>query len=116
MYECGQNNNNENRKRESVLDPRIPDLGFAFVDEMKILGFEIDAKIENLERNFDKCITKMRKTIGNWSWFRLSLPGRIAIVKSLVLSQVTCAAHIGMGGVKIKKEPRQRDGYVYRIS
>ncbi len=28
----------------------------------------------------------------------------------------TCAAHIGMGGVKIKKEPRQRDEYVYRIS
>jgi hypothetical protein len=56
---------------------------------MKLLGYEIDAKIENLERNFDKCITKMRKTIGNWSRFRLSLPGRIAIVKSLVLSQVT---------------------------
>ncbi len=28
----------------------------------------------------------------------------------------TCAAHIGMGGVKIKKEPRQRDEHVYRIS
>ncbi len=28
----------------------------------------------------------------------------------------TCAAHIGTGGVKIKKEPRQRDEYVYGIS
>jgi hypothetical protein len=28
----------------------------------------------------------------------------------------TCAAHIGMGGVKIEKEPRQVDEYVYRIS
>ncbi len=27
-----------------------------------------------------------------------------------------CAAHIGMGGVKIEKEPRQWDEYVYRIS
>ncbi len=27
-----------------------------------------------------------------------------------------CAAHIGMGGVKIEKEPCQRDEYVYRIS
>jgi hypothetical protein len=27
-----------------------------------------------------------------------------------------CAAHIGMGGVKIKKEPCQRDEYVYKIS
>jgi hypothetical protein len=68
--------------RDSMLDPRIPDLGFAFVDEMKVLGFEIDSKVENLDRNFDNCITKMRKTVGNWSRFRLSLPGRIAIAKS----------------------------------
>jgi hypothetical protein len=49
---------------------------------MKVLGFEIDSKVENLDRNFDNCITKMRKTVGNWSRFRLSLPGRIAIAKS----------------------------------
>ncbi len=28
----------------------------------------------------------------------------------------TCAAHIGMDGIRIEKEPRQRDEYVYRIS
>jgi hypothetical protein len=28
----------------------------------------------------------------------------------------TCAAHIGMDGLRIEKEPRQRDEYVYRIS
>ncbi len=65
-----------------MLDPWIPDLGFAFVDEMKVLGFEINSKVENLDRNFDNCINKMRKTVGNWSWFLLSLPGRIAIAKS----------------------------------
>jgi hypothetical protein len=27
-----------------------------------------------------------------------------------------CAAHIGMDGMRIEKEPRQRDEYVYRIS
>ncbi len=32
------------------------------------------------------------------------------------LDQGGCAAHIGMGGVKIEKEPRQWDEYVYRIS
>jgi hypothetical protein len=74
---------------ESVLDPRIRDLGFAMVDEMKILGFLIDNKAEHLERNFDVCITKMRKIVGNWSRFRLTLPGRIAIAKSMILSQVT---------------------------
>ncbi len=33
-----------------------------------------------------------------------------------LLKEAYCAAHIGMGGVKIKKEPRQWDEYVYRIS
>jgi hypothetical protein len=75
--------------REPLLDPRIPALGFTFVDGMKVLGFEIDFGAENLGVNFDSCIAKMRKTIGNWSRFRLTLPGRIAIAKSLILSQVT---------------------------
>ncbi len=34
----------------------------------------------------------------------------------IALQRCICAAHIGMGGVKIKKEPRQQDEYVYRIS
>ncbi len=37
-------------------------------------------------------------------------------LQNIPLPVYICAAHIGMGGVKIKKEPRQRDEYVYRIS
>jgi len=75
--------------RDTVLDPRIADLGFVMVDTMKILGFEIDSRVERLGVNFDKCISKMRQVVGNWSRFRLTLPGRIAIAKSLLLSQIT---------------------------
>jgi hypothetical protein len=74
---------------DTVLDPRIEQLGFGLVTEMKILGFDIDNKAEQLEKNFDKCISKMRQIVGNWSRFRLTLPGRIAIAKSLLLSQIT---------------------------
>jgi hypothetical protein len=74
---------------DTALDPRIEQLGFGLVTEMKILGFEIDNKVERLERNFDKCISKIRQIVGNWSRFRLTLPGRISIAKSLLLSQVT---------------------------
>jgi hypothetical protein len=74
---------------DTVLDPRIEQLGFGLVTEMKILGFEIYNKVERLERNFDKCISKIRQIVGNWSRFRLTLPGRISIAKSLLLSQVT---------------------------
>jgi hypothetical protein len=75
--------------RDTVLDPRISELGFVMVDNMKILGFEIDNRVERLGKNFDKCISKMRQIVGNWSRFRLTLPGRIAIAKSLLLSQIT---------------------------
>jgi hypothetical protein len=71
------------------MDPRILDLGFVMVENMKILGFEVDNRAERLGENFDKVIRKMRQIVGNWSRFRLTLPGRIAIAKSLLLSQVT---------------------------
>jgi hypothetical protein len=74
---------------ESRIDPRIEDLGFTFVTDMKILGFEIDQNLVQLDQNFEKIISKLRQIVGNWSRFRLSLPGRIAIAKSLLLSQVT---------------------------
>ncbi len=76
-------------KLDTELDPRIEQLGFVMVTEMKILCFDIDSKVEQLGRNFDKCIRKMRQIVGNWSRFRLTLPGRRAIAKSLLLSQVT---------------------------
>jgi hypothetical protein len=41
---------------------------------------------------------------------------KISINYSQNLHFNLCAAHIGMGGVKIEKEPRQVDEYVYRIS
>jgi hypothetical protein len=33
-----------------------------------------------------------------------------------ILATTPCAAHIGMDGMRIEKEPRQKDEYVYRIS
>jgi hypothetical protein len=74
---------------DTVLDPRIEQLSFGLVTDMKILGFEIDNKVEQLERIFGKCISKMRQILGNWSRFCLTLSGRIAIAKCLILSQVT---------------------------
>jgi hypothetical protein len=32
------------------------------------------------------------------------------------INDTYCAAHIGMGGMRIEKEPRQWDKYVYRTS
>jgi len=70
------------------IRPEIVALGFTLVDNMKLLGLKIDCTCNKLEENFDSCIQKMRQIAGNWSRFRLSLPGRIAIAKSLLLSQL----------------------------
>jgi hypothetical protein len=39
----------------------------------------------------------------------------VAIDKNM-LPKGSCAAHIGMDGMRIEKEPRQKDEYVYRTS
>lgn len=71
------------------LAPEIVGLGFALVDSMKLLGFEISNDLNSLSSNFDKSISRMRQIVGNWSRFRLSLPGKISIAKSLLLPQIT---------------------------
>ncbi len=44
-------------------------------------------------------------------------PRTIQIFRVLLkLLNIGCAAHIGMDGMRIEKEPRQKDEYVYRIS
>jgi hypothetical protein len=70
------------------LDPAVARIGFPLVGKMKLLGFEISNDINELHNNFDSCLAKMRQIVGNWSRFRLTLPGRIGIAKTMLLSQV----------------------------
>ncbi len=74
------------------LDIAIPqdirDLGFEIVNEMKCLGLKINNRADNLTRHFDEKIQKIRQLIGNWNRYNLSLPGRISIAKTMLLSQI----------------------------
>jgi hypothetical protein len=70
------------------MDPGVLRVGFPLVEKMKLLGFEISNDIECLSENFDICMSKMCKIVGNWSRFRLTLPGRIGIAKTMLLSQI----------------------------
>ncbi len=66
----------------------ILDLGFTLVDEIKILGMTIDHDIENLDENFVQIHSSIKNTITYWKRFRLTVPGRINIAKSLLISLV----------------------------
>jgi len=60
--------------------------------EFTLLGMKIDNKLENLTGNFDLVISKMLRTVNFWARFGLTLPGRIAITKTFLLSQLN---HLG---------------------
>jgi len=61
-------------------------------EKFKILGMTIDNKLEKLQANFDMVSEKMIRTVNFWKRFRLTLAGRVAIMKTFLLSQV---CHIG---------------------
>jgi hypothetical protein len=53
------------------------------------LGVDIDNKLQFLNTIHDKTIEKINNIVRFWSRFYLSLPGRINIVKTMCLSQIS---------------------------
>jgi hypothetical protein len=70
----------------------ITSLGFSHVNEIRILGMDIDQNIDNLDQNFVAVHEKIKRTIANWKRYNLSLPGRINVMKSLLISLIN---HLG---------------------
>jgi hypothetical protein len=68
------------------LSQEIIDLGFTLVDEIKILGLSIDCNLENLDENFVLIHESIKKSVRYWSRYNLTLPGRINVAKSLLVS------------------------------
>jgi exonuclease III len=68
--------------------PFVIDLGFICTNRIKLLGLDIDNKLNFLDTVHVKTIEKIGNIIRFWSRFNLSLPGRINIVKTLCLSQI----------------------------
>ncbi len=73
---------------DEPLEQEIIELCFEIVDNIKCLGMTINNRSSSLESHFDEKIVKVRQLIGSWSRFNLSLPGRIAISKTMLISQL----------------------------
>ena len=69
-----------------AISNEIIELGFPVVDSVKILGLDIDYNLNMLETVHEKTIGKLRNIINFWQRFHLSLPGRISIAKTLLIS------------------------------
>jgi hypothetical protein len=70
------------------LSDEITDLGFEIVSKIKCLGLVISNKADMLTEHFTEKIAKIRQLIGMWGRYNLSLPGRIAISKTMLVSQI----------------------------
>jgi hypothetical protein len=66
----------------------IEEAGFTVSNSITLLGAEITPHTVNLADNFEKIYDKILKLISFWSQFRLSLPGRITIAKTFLVSQI----------------------------
>ena len=55
---------------------------------MTILGYHVSNCQDMSEINFNCVLQKIRNQIQTWSKFKLSLPGRIKIAKTVLLSQI----------------------------
>ena len=62
--------------------------GFIFSDVITLLGMEVKRELSNQDEIFEKIHEKILGITRFWDLFKLSLPGRISIVKTLMLPQL----------------------------
>jgi hypothetical protein len=70
------------------LSQEIKDLGFKTVEEVTILGLVINRDLSSLTNHFEQTIMVVNRQVEYWERFNLSLPGRISVCKTFMLSQI----------------------------
>jgi hypothetical protein len=77
-----------------IFEPNVEELrvmesvGFRSVDKIKLLGCDITRNYDDLQGNFRTIKEKILNLIRFWERFKLSLPGRISIAKTFMVSQL----------------------------
>jgi len=74
--------------RTDNFNPELLRLGFNIVNEVNLLGMKIDNNLSVLTEYFEDVITKVIRIKEFWERFHLSLPGRISVCKTFMLSQI----------------------------
>jgi hypothetical protein len=72
----------------SPISQEIVDLGFAVVNEVTVLGLRISGPGADFGGSLNKICENLQSQVLHWSRFNLSLPGRIAIAKPMLYSQI----------------------------
>jgi hypothetical protein len=72
----------------SAVGQRIDTSGFTVSDQVKLLGLVIKNVNSDFEESFIEIEQKIENLANFWERFRLSLPGRIAVMKTLIIPQI----------------------------
>jgi hypothetical protein len=72
----------------SAVGQRIDTAGFTVSDQVKLLGLIIKNNNTDFEENFLEIEHKIENLVSFWERFRLTLPGRIAVMKTLLVPQI----------------------------
>ena len=70
------------------------DLEVNWTDSFKLLGLDIDNKLELMGQNFIKAHVKAQNIISDWKACKLPINGRIMVSKCLMISQFNYVATI----------------------
>jgi hypothetical protein len=62
--------------------------GFPLTDRIKLLGLDITNDIGDMDQTFIPILEKIEKIIKFWERFNLSLPGRLSVMKTLLIPQL----------------------------
>ena len=65
-----------------------PDLGLSWTDSIKLLGMDISSDLNLLNKNMEKKLIRVESLIATWEKRHLTTTGRVAIAKSVLLSQL----------------------------
>ena len=79
---------------DGELEEDILNLGFPFTNELTILGFILKNNGDMCEANYIKVKDKIGNIVRFWDRFNLSLAGKLAIYKTLILPQINFIATI----------------------
>jgi hypothetical protein len=63
--------------------------GIVVKKECRLLGVVIDAKVKNLQNNWETCTKKIKGLINYWNQYNLTITGRVLVAKTFLLPQVT---------------------------
>jgi len=70
------------------VSQEILDLGFKFVEEFTLLGANISNNLSNIDSCFQQTLEKINSIRDFWTRLKLTLPGRIAVSKTFMISLI----------------------------